>query len=583
VVVSDIATDPRWEGYREHPLTYGLRACWSQPILGSQGEVLGTFAAYYEDVRTPSPDEIEIVEGAASLAGIAIERTRAAAALQESELRFRTLVEGIEEVFVIIDADGNIRYTSPASQRVTGFTSNERIGKLALDIIHPDDLALVHAKYLELVATPGAVIQLEAHIQHKDGSRRRISLLGKNLLHDPHLRGLVITYQDITEQRQLEEQLREAQRLEAVGRLAGGVAHDFNNLLNVIGGIVHLILLTRPEEGALQEDLQEILAAVRQATSLTQQLLAFSRRQMLQPQVLDIDRELDETSRMLRRVIGTDIALTTSLHSQGHTRADPGQINQVLMNLAVNARDAMPQGGTLTIETRATEITAAEVRCLPYPLPAGPYIEISMRDTGHGMDEKTLAHIFEPFFTTKGPGKGTGLGLPTVYGIVKQSDGFLRAESTPGQGSTFQIYLPHVPAQAKPDPTTRTTPPAAQGETILVVEDEPAMRMVTRRILEGSGYHVIEAPGGEEALRIVAEHTGKIDLVLTDIIMPGLSGAALAEHLLRQHPTLRILYMSGYTDDQVIRHGLRQEKTHFLQKPFEAEQLTRRVREVLGG
>jgi CheY-like chemotaxis protein len=252
------------------------------------------------------------------------------------------------------------------------------------------------------------------------------------------------------------------------------------------------------------------------------------------------------------------------------------------MNLALNARDAMPEGGAITIETQEAMLSEATARRHPYPLQAGPYVEISVRDTGYGMDEATLGHVFEPFFTTKDPGKGTGLGLSTVYGIVKQSGGFLRVESTSGEGATFRVYLPRVPAEPKHSAPTQRALPIANGETILVVEDEPAMRMVTRRLLENTGYRVLEAAGGEEALRMVSEHEGKIDLVLTDVVMPGISGAALAECLLASYPNLCVLYMSGYTDDQVIRHGLRHEQVHFLQKPFDAEQLGRRLREALG-
>lgn len=582
VIVSDIETDPRWGRGRDAALAHGLRACWSQPILSGTGEVLGTFASYYDEVREPTPEEVRIVESMAGLAGIAIERTRAATALQESERRFRTLVERIEEVFLILDAAGTTRYISPASSRITGYTVEERIGKFALDLIHPDDLPTIRARYLDLLSNPGLAIRLEARLLHKDGSWRWISILGQNLLHDPHLRGIVVTYQDITEQRRLEEQLREAQKLEAVGRLAGGVAHDFNNLLNVIGGITHLIIGNTPEDDDLRKDLQEIITAVRQATSLTQQLLAFSRRQVLQPRVLDLDRIVDETSRMLRRVIGEDVQITTRLETNGFVLTDPGQISQVLMNLAVNARDAMPDGGTFTITTRTTELDQRTTSRLPYPVQPGTYHEIAMTDTGHGMDQETLARIFEPFFTTKEPGQGTGLGLPTVYGIVEQSGGFILVDSNPGQGTTFRIFLPSVPGEESSPDDAANPPVTARGETILVVEDEPAVRMVTRRILESRGYQVIEAGGGEEALHLAEIHRGRIDLVLTDVVMPGLSGAAMAERLRQRHPDLPIIYMSGYTDDQVIRHGVRQDQTHFLQKPFEAHELAEKVREVLG-
>lgn len=582
VVSTDIATDPNWVDYRDLALACGLRACWSQPIINN-GEVLGTFAIYFDEVRAPTADEVQLVERTASLAEIAIARTRASTALKESERRFRALVESIQEVIVILDQEGMTRYVSPSLEQITGYTMDERKGQSAFDLIHPDEFGHVHTRYQELVARPGSRTRMEIRIQHKDGSWRKIDLLAQNLLHDPYVRGVVITYQDITEQRRLEEQLRESQKLEAVGRLAGGVAHDFNNLLNIIGGIVHLTFLTLPDESPLREDLQEIIAAVEQGASLTQQLLAFSRRQVLQPRILDLEHEILEIARMLRRVIGEDVALVTRLHSSGHIKADPGQLSQVLMNLAVNSRDAMPHGGTLTIETSDVELDNATARQIPDSLHPGPYIEIAVHDTGCGIDENTLAHVFEPFFTTKGPGKGTGLGLSTVYGIVKQSGGHICATSTPATGTTFRILLPRV-APAPQTTTPAGTPlPNANGETILLVEDAPAMRMVTRRILESNGYHVIEAPDGETALRLAETHRDQIDLVLTDIIMPGLSGTALAERLLQRYPTLRILYMSGYTDDQAITDNLRHDHTRFLQKPFAPESLMRLVREVVEG
>jgi PAS domain S-box-containing protein len=582
VVSRDLATDPNWENDRELPLAFGLRACWSLPILGNNDEVLGTFALYFDEPRAPTPDEIQLVERSVSLAEIAIARTRAATALKESERRFRALVESIQEVIVILDPDGMTRYVSPSLELITGYTMDERKGKSAFELIHPDDYDFVRARYQELLSIPGSRTRMEMRIQHKDGSWRRIDLLAQNLLHDPYVRGVVITYQDITERRRLEEQLRESQKLEAVGRLAGGVAHDFNNLLNIIGGIVHLTFLTLPEESPLREDLQEIIAAVEQGASLTQQLLAFSRRQVLQPRILELEHEILEIARMLRRVIGEDIELVTRLDSHGHIKADPGQMSQVLMNLAVNSRDAMPNGGTFTIETRDIELDD-EARCYPDPLQPGPFVEIAVRDTGAGMDEHTLPHIFEPFFTTKGPGKGTGLGLSTVYGIVKQSGGHICADSTPGVGTTFRILLPRVTPGQRPTTTPGTPVPNANGEIILLVEDAPAIRMVTRRILESNGYQVIEAPDAESALRLADEHQGHFDLVLTDIIMPGLSGTALAERLLERYPTLRILYMSGYTDGLAINDDLRQDHNHFLQKPFAPELLVRVVREVIEG
>lgn len=583
VVVSDIANDPRWESHGRLALEHGLRACWSQPITDSNGEVLGTFATYYDEVRSPAQDEVKLVEQMANLAGIAIARTRAATALKESERRFRALVESIQEVIVILDRNGITRYASPAIEAITGYTIEERVGRHSFELIHPDDLDSVRANFDELLAEPGGRLRREIRIQHKNGSWRKIDLLAQNLLHDPYVRGIVVTYQDITAQRRLEEQLRESQKLEAVGRLAGGVAHDFNNILNIIGGIAHLTLDSLAEESPLREEMQEIIAAVDQGAGLTQQLLAFSRRQVLQPRILDLRQEIVEMARMLRRVIGEDIELVTKIESTGHVKADPGQMSQVLMNLAVNSRDAMPNGGVLTIATRDVDLDDVTVPRHPDSIQPGSYIEITVHDTGCGMDEHTLAHLFEPFFTTKGPGKGNGLGLSTVYGIVRQSGGSIHVESTPSAGTTFRILLPRVAPAPRPAPPAAPQPSNANGETVLLVEDAPVIRTVTRRILENNGYRVIEAADGETALRIADEHQGGIDLVLTDIIMPGMSGTVLAHRLLDRYPGLPIVYMSGYTSDQVITDDLRHDRTYFLQKPFAPDRLVRIVKEVMEG
>jgi PAS domain S-box-containing protein len=395
-------------------------------------------------VSSIAPPERETQMTATTLSAPATRATCPQEALSAAEARYRRLVESIQEVILILDANGTSRYISPAFEQITGYTVAERTGRSAFDLIHPHDVAAVQASYHNLLAGPEARVRLETRVQHKNGSWRKIDMLGQNLLHDPHVRGLLITYQDVTEQRRLEDQLREAQKLEAVGRLAGGVAHDFNNLLNVIGGIAHQTFLNLPEESSIREDLQEISAAVQQATSLTQQLLAFSRRQILQPQVLNVDDEVRATSQILRRLLGDDVQLRTQLHSHGQVKVDPGQICQVLMNLTANARDAMPHGGTLTIATRDADLDETADHHHHHHLPPGPYVELLVRDTGRGMDETTLTHIFEPFFTTKETSQGTGLGLATVYGIVRQSGGHIWADSAPGEGTTFRIYLPRV-------------------------------------------------------------------------------------------------------------------------------------------
>jgi len=581
VIVTDIENDPLWEASRELALGFGLRACWSEPILDANQRVIGTFATYYDEVREPTPGEIEVIEEFASLAGLAIERTRATARLRESEQRFRTLIEAIEEVIIIFDKRGRARYVSPASESITGYTPDERVGGSPFDLIHPSDLAVVRAEYERLVASPGSTARLESRIRHKDGSYRKISIHGHNLLEDPSIRGIVITYQDVTEQRRLEKRLGEAQKLEAIGRLAGGIAHEFNNLLNIMGGMTHLVL-ERPVDTKTRADLAEINNAVRKASRLTQQLLAFSKRQVVQPQTLAIDQLIEKTSTALRQLIGDTIELSTDLEADSHIRADPGQISQVLMNLAANARDAMPAGGTLSITTRRLTVEDSSLPQTLHSLESGEYLEISVADTGTGIEDGILPQIFEPFFTTKTEGGRSGLGLATVYGIVRQSRGSIIVDSKLGEGTTFRIYLPVLPDEEGPPLTLDSLASTTRYEKILVVEDSNALRMVVRRILASKDYQVIEAADGEEALKLVEEHRDTIDLILTDVIMPKMSGITMAKHLQETDPDLPIIYMSGYTDDQVIADKAGEGELHFLQKPFEPTELLRKVREVLG-
>src|SRR5713226_2276376 len=386
---------------------------------------------------------------------------------------------------------------------------------------------------------------------------------------------------DVTEQRRLQEQLLQSQKMEAVGRLAGGVAHDFNNLLTVIISYTDLLLEDLGRDDPKREDVAAVRKAAEGAAALTHQLLAFSRKQVLQPKVLDVNATVATTEKLLRRLIGEDIQLVAKLASGlGRVKADPGQIEQVIMNLAVNARDAMPAGGQLTIETANVEMDQAYVRGHPLAQP-GRYVMLAVSDTGIGMDEETKAHIFEPFFTTKEMGKGTGLGLATVYGIVKQSGGFIWLYSEPGQGTSFKIYMPRVDESAE-----RATPAAAETlprgtETVLVVEDAPAVRAVTRQVLERQGYTVLEAPNGEAALVLATKHHGPIHLLLTDVVMPGVNGRQVAEQLARPRPDMMVLFTSGYTDDSVVRHGILESGIAYLQKPFTPDSLARKVREVL--
>jgi nitrogen-specific signal transduction histidine kinase/ActR/RegA family two-component response regulator len=387
---------------------------------------------------------------------------------------------------------------------------------------------------------------------------------------------------DVTARHELEDRLRQAQKMEAVGRLAGGVAHDFNNLLQVIQGHARFALEALPEPGDLREDLEAVYAASERAARLTRQLLAFSRKQILQPRELDLNAVVRGVMPMLGRLIGEDIAVVTHLAPRlGAVTADPAQLEQVLVNLAVNARDAMPEGGTLGIETADVALDAAACERRDGPVAPGAYVRLAVRDTGAGMDEATRARAFEPFFTTKAPGKGTGLGLATVYGIVRQSGGCVTVSSAPGAGTTVVVELPRTSAPEPARPAADAPAPGRGTGTVLLVEDDATVRQFVRRVLEWQGYAVLEAAHGPDALRVAAEHGGRIDLVLTDVVMPGMSGRALAEALTASRPGLRVLFMSGYTDDEILRRGLGTTGVALLEKPFTAEALRDAVRREL--
>ncbi len=505
------------------------------------------------------------------------------AALRASEAGYETLVEHAPIGIYRSTPQGRFVSANEALVRMLGYAS-------VADVLRLDMARDVYADPAERqrlldrdTYTDREYDEVEATWKCKDGRLLTVQLSVRAVRNGARQVEYYETFvRDVTDQRRLQQQLVQSQKMEAVGRLAGGIAHDFNNLLTVITSYSDLLLEDLGREDAKREDVEQIRKAAEGAAALTRQLLAFSRQQVLEPKVVSLSAVVSGVEKMLRRVLGEDVDLGTVLDPDlGSVKADVGQLEQVLMNLAVNARDAMPTGGKLTIETAdvehdpdyAREHDAAPVR---------QFVMLAVSDTGIGMDEATKAHIFEPFFTTKEPGKGTGLGLATVYGIVKQSGGFIWVYSEPGRGTTFKIYLPRVDAPAPgraADPAPAAVPRGT--ETVLLVEDAAAVRAVTRQVLERQGYAVLEAPNGEAALHLAQKHRGPIHLLLTDVVMPVMSGRQLADQLARARPDMKVLYASGYTDDSVVRHGVLEEGTAYLQKPFTPERLARKVRDVL--
>jgi PAS domain S-box-containing protein len=530
------------------------------------------------------------INGAIAFSQSQADKLLAESALRISERRFRALVEESWDAIALFAGDGTILYGSPATTRLLGYELTEFVGRNAMELIYPDDRAGVLVRLQEVMAAPRARVHVAARVLHKNGTWRYLEGVFTNLLDDPSVGAIVNNYRDVTDRRILEEQVILSQKMEAIGRLAGGVAHDFNNILTAIGGYTDLLLADLPAGDHRRHDVEEIYQAAQRAAGLTHQLLAFSRRQVLQPKVINLNALVPDIEKMLRRLIGEDILLATVLHPHlGNVRADPGQLEQVIVNLAVNARDAMPDGGRLTIETRNDELDEAYATDHPSVKP-GRYVMLAVTDTGVGMDEETKARIFEPFFTTKVRGKGTGLGLATVYGIVQQTGGHIWPYSEPGRGTAMRVYLPRVDDPADPiehpgDVAPGDVAPGAVGgtETILVVEDEAPVRAVTRQLLERNGYTVMEAADGPAALALVDGEGGgrHIDLLLTDVIMPGMSGRELANKLRALRPNLRVLFMSGYTDDAVVRHGMLEPGLAYLEKPFRPPTLLQKVRGVL--
>jgi len=491
-------------------------------------------------------------------------------------------VEQMADALTIMDGSGVMEYVNPAFEALTGYSRQEAIGQ-TLGILKSEQQASDLYEEMWNTVRSGNVFRGIMMNRKKNGETLIIEKVltplrdgGGEITH------FISTFRDITERRRLESELQQSQKMDAIGRLAGGVAHDFNNLLLVISAYAELMLDSLAAEDPLRRNVAEIMTASRRAADLTRQLLAFGRKQMQLLQVLDLNTVIGEITTMLPRLIGEDVELVFApAHDLGKVKADPIQIEQVVMNLAANARDAMPGGGTLTIETASVRVDEFYVQRHSI-VPAGDYVLLTVTDSGQGIAAEDMAHIFEPFYTTKEAGKGTGLGLATVYGIVKQNGGFVWVYSEPGLGTTFKVYLPQVPSLSSEIVITKPAESSPRGcETLLLVEDETSVRQAARQFLTRSGYNVLEATDGEDALRAARQYGGPIQLMITDVVMPRLGGPRLAERLADERPDMKVLFVSGYAENTILQHGKIDVRTRFLQKPFSLKTLARKVREVL--
>jgi PAS domain S-box-containing protein len=562
----------------------GLKFASGFPLLlGSK--VVGVMEFFSVVDEEPDPKLLKIMIHLGAQLGRVIERERVQAALQRSEAYFRKLTENALDLITILNADGTIRYESRSIQKVLGFKPEEYTGRNAFEFVHPDDLEMVAAAFKEALKRNGDTDALTFRFRHRDGTYRILEGMGLNLLGDCDVEGIVFNSRDVTERKGLEQQFLQAQKVQAIGQLAAGVAHDFNNILTAILGYSDMVLMSMEADNSSYGHVTGVKQAAIRAAALTRQLLAFGRKQMLQPKVLNLNTSISEMEKMLRRLLGAEITLiTNSGPDVGRVKADPSQIEQVILNLAVNARDAMPKGGRLTIEADNVTLDEKYARSRTEVTP-GRYVMLAVSDNGSGMTEEVRARLFEPFFTTKELGKGTGLGLATCHGIIKQSGGHIAVYSEIGQGTTFKVYLPRVDGADEVVAAADQSKEIRTGtETVLLVDDEAMLRELGQMYLTTLGYTVLLAANGRQAVNLLHANSGrKIDILVTDVAMPEMGGKDLADYVQNISPKTKVLYCSGYTEEAVNLRSTVNTGTAFIAKPYTIDALALKVRELLDG
>lgn len=586
--IQNVLQDPRFSPWRDSACKRGYAAVCGLPlIVGDQ--VAGVLGIYSSSPDAFDEEEVKLLNRMAQDIGFGIltlrtriDRSRAGQALLDNEERFHLLVQNSNDVIMVLDDKGVRTSMNGPIERFFGYNPKELIGASIFDNIHSNDVQTAIKIFKETVALPGDGRRFECRCRHKNGSWIPVEAVSTNLLHDPIVRGIVINIRDMSERNKLQEQLQQTSKMEAIGRLAGGVAHDFNNLLTAINGNIELALMDIPASDPLVEYLNDAAKAGQSATVLTRQLLTFSRKQVIEAKVLNLNELLGNVKKMLVRLVGEDVVFQSKLEKKlAMVKIDPGQFEQVLVNLAVNARDAMPKGGKLILETSNADLD--ESYCCQHPqLAPGRYILLCVSDTGHGMSEEVQKHLFEPFFTTKSKGRGTGLGLATVFGIVKQAKGVVEVYSELDHGTTFKIFLPEAVGKEEGRIETAVVKPANGSETVLLVEDAEDVRDLTLKLLNRLGYKVLHVSNGYDALELVENSPTQIDLLMTDVVMPKMSGKDLAERMLERNSNLKVLFTSGYTEEVVIQHGIIHKNLNFIAKPFSLQTLAVKLREILG-